>query len=85
MVDGSKEMNLLNYVMEFREKLVKVNEIAKVNLKTSQEAMKARCDRSSVERNFLPGEKVLALLAYLVDHFRHDILGLMRSKKKLVI
>ena len=62
LLEEAAEVNLLEYVMEFRGKLLKVGEIAKRNLKSSQRCMKARYDKRSVERKFSPGEKVLALL-----------------------
>ena len=62
MLEESPDVNLLKYVMDFREKLVQVGEIAKKNLKSTQKSMKTRYDKKSVERKFSPGDKVLALL-----------------------
>ena len=56
------DINLLEYVVNFRSKLVQVNQIAKENLKAAQIGMKIRYDMKTVNRKFSPGDKVLALL-----------------------
>jgi RNase H-like domain found in reverse transcriptase/Reverse transcriptase (RNA-dependent DNA polymerase)/Integrase zinc binding domain/Integrase core domain len=58
----SSPLNLLQYVSNFRQKLSSACELAKSNLKQSQNKMKARYDEQAVERGFSPGDKVLALL-----------------------
>ena len=55
-------LNLLHYVSDFRNKLSRACEVARSNLKTSQGKMKARYDNHVIDRNFKPGDKVLALL-----------------------
>lgn len=55
-------INLLQYVSDFRTKLNRACELARANLKLSQESMKERYDISTSERSFDPGQKVLALL-----------------------
>lgn len=55
-------LNLLRYVSDFRTKLTKACELARENLKSSQISMKMKYDKKSFERNFKPGQKVLALL-----------------------
>ena len=58
MLEESPDVKRLKYVMDFREKLVQVSEIAKKNLKSTQKSMKARYDkRKSVERNFSPARR----------------------------
>ena len=55
-------LNLLQYVVDFRTKLLNACEMAKDNLKPAQNSMKNRYDQNSVSRTFKPGDKVLALL-----------------------
>ena len=56
------QINLLDYVSTFKERLSKACEIARENLKVSQEKMKTWYDKNAKERNFNPGDKVLVLL-----------------------
>ena len=60
--DGDTSLNLLQYVSDFRNKLTRACEVARSNLKVSQDKMKLRYDTNVVDRSFNPGEKVLALL-----------------------
>ena len=55
-------MNLLKYVSDFRSKLFKACEAAKLNLKSTRGKMKQNYDKNTKERNFKSGDKVLALL-----------------------
>ena len=55
-------LNLLQYVSDFRNRLSRVCEVARSNLKTSRGKMKARYDIHVIDRKFKPGDKVLALL-----------------------
>ena len=54
-------MNLLNYVSDFRDRLYNTCKIAQANLKRSQAEMKTWYDRQTVLRSFKPGDKVLVL------------------------
>ena len=54
--------DLLTYVASFKDRLFRVGEFAKKNLKSSQARMKARYDSNTVHREFHPGDKVLAFL-----------------------
>ena len=60
--EDSQNLNLLDYVSNFRTRLMKACELAKLNLKSSQKTMKNRYDLNAVEREFKPGDKVLAFL-----------------------
>lgn len=53
---------VLDYVIEFRERLNVVISMARQTLSASQRAMKHRFDRRAVQREFQIGDKVLALL-----------------------
>ncbi len=55
------DVNLLDYVSEFRHRLKRATEIAKENLKQSQTRMKQWYDKTARNRVFKPGDKVLAL------------------------
>ena len=55
-------LNLLQYVNDFRSKLLTAYEAAKSNLKSTQGKMKQNCDKNTKERSFKSGDKVLALL-----------------------
>ena len=60
--DSSESINLLQYVSDFRTKLFRACELATANVGSSQKSMKQKYDVDAVERNFKPGQKVLALL-----------------------
>ena len=60
-VDDSS-LNLLQYVSDFKNRLSKACEAAQANLKSAQSKMKFRYDENARERNFKPGDKVLAVL-----------------------
>ena len=55
-------LNLLQYVSDFKTRLSKACEAARTNLKSAQNKMKVRYDENAQDRNFEPGDKVLALL-----------------------
>lgn len=60
--DNVESLNLLQYVSDFRAKLTGACELARENLISAQKSMKARYDRDTVEHDFEPGQKALALL-----------------------
>ena len=60
--DDDSSLNLLQYVSDFKNKLSKACEAARANLKSAQSKMKLRYDENAQDRNFEPGDKVLALL-----------------------
>ena len=63
LLSGSSEtINLLQHVSDFRTKLFRACELARSNLSSSQKSMKRKYDVDAVERNFKPGQKILALL-----------------------
>ena len=55
-------LNLLQYVSNFRSKLLTACEAAKSNLKSAQGKMKQNYDKNTKERSFKSRDKVLALL-----------------------
>ncbi|XP_033761567.1 uncharacterized protein LOC117343335 [Pecten maximus] len=61
-LEESTDTNLLEYVTNFKQKLVRAREIASTNLKASQRKMKTWYDKNARSRVFEPGEMVLVLL-----------------------
>ena len=55
-------MNLLQYVSDFRSKLLTAYEAAKSNPKKAQGKMKQNFDKNTKDRSFKSGDKILALL-----------------------
>ena len=60
--DDDSSLNLLQYVSDFKNRLSKACEAARSNLKSAQTKMKLHYDENAQDRNFEPGDKVLALL-----------------------
>ena len=60
--DDDVTLNLLQYVSDFKNRLSKACDAAQSNLKSAQSKMKIRYDENAKDRNFEPGDKVLALL-----------------------
>ena len=60
--DDDSSLNLLQYVSDFKNRLSKACEAALSNLKSAQSKMKLHLDENAQDRNFEPGDKVLALL-----------------------
>ena len=69
------EPNLLTYVTKMKERLGEACRMASENLKSSQNKMKERYDRSSVERDFEVGDKVLVLLPVPGNPLRATFIG----------
>ena len=55
-------LNLLQYVTDIKQRLQTVRDLAKKNLKDTQNSMATRYNRQAVKRSFIPGDKVLVLL-----------------------
>lgn len=58
----SGDLNLLNYVSDFKEKYYTACKLAQKNVKNSQLKMKVWYDKNAENRNFNPGDKVLVFL-----------------------
>ena len=50
--DGNDCLNLFQYVSDFRTRLSKASDLAKANLKTSQDSMITKFDKNAVSRCF---------------------------------
>ena len=81
--DGSNHLNLLEYVSKFKERLYEVREVAKVNLKNSQERMKRLFDAKAEERTFEPGDKALVFLPLHNDPLKAKYFGPYKVLKKV--
>ena len=60
---NNSPLNLLQYVSDFKTTLTKAWEVARSNLKSAQSKMKLHFDENAQNRNFDPGDKVIALLS----------------------
>ena len=60
--NDDSSLNLLQYVSDFKDRLSKACEAARTNLKSAQRKMKCWYDENAKERQFMPGDRVLALL-----------------------
>ena len=60
--DNDSSSNLLQYVSDFKNRLSNACEAAPASLKSAKSKMKFRYEENARERNFKPGDKVLALL-----------------------
>ena len=60
--DVDSSLNLLQYVSDFKDRLSRACESARNNLRSAQRKMKRWYDENAKERNFMPGNRVLALL-----------------------
>ena len=62
ILDDEPEDNILDYVSTIKERLYKVLEVARENLKNSQSRMKNWYDKRAKERSFKPEDQVLVPL-----------------------
>ena len=60
--DDDSSLNVLQYVSDFKNRLSKACEAALSNFKSAQNKIKLHYDENALDRNFEPGDKVLALL-----------------------
>ena len=60
--NDDSSLNLLQYVSDFKDRLSKACEAARTSLKSAQRKMKRWYDENAKERQFMPGDRVLALL-----------------------
>lgn len=81
--DENSELNLLQYVSDFRSRLHSASEFAKQNLRTSQGTMKLRYDRKSSNRVFEPGQKVLVFLPVSTSPLQARFFGPYTIDKKI--
>lgn len=76
-------MPLSKYVKKFRERLKIANEMARSNLSKAQTTMKGVYDLKAVEKNFKPGDLVLAFLPLYSKPFQSKYSGPFVVKEKL--
>lgn len=75
--------NVVKYVSDFKNRLMRAKEIARENLKNSQSEMKSWFDRRARTRTFRPGDKVLVLFPLQGDPFRARFSGPWEIEKKV--
>jgi len=80
---SDESLNLLQYVSDFRTRLTRACELARANLVSAQKSMKSRYDLNTVNRTFIPGQKVLALLPVSGNPLRARYFGPYVIDKKL--
>ena len=81
--DDDSSLNLLQYVSDFKNRLSKACEAARSNLKSAQTKMKSHYDENALDRNFEPGDKVLALLPIPGKPLKARYYGPYTVRKKL--
>ncbi|XP_035988756.1 uncharacterized protein LOC118561082 [Fundulus heteroclitus] len=59
---GGEEADVVSYVVQMREKLEKMSELAQQHMAEAQKYQKTWYDRSARHRTFSPGQKVLVML-----------------------
>ncbi|XP_041461225.1 uncharacterized protein LOC121412478 [Lytechinus variegatus] len=75
--------NVLDYVSQFRERLLRACELAGEHLRSSQRVMMARADKKAEPRSFEPGSKVLVLLPIQGEPLRAKFSGPYVVEKNL--
>lgn len=60
--ERSQAVNVVSYVVQMREQLEKMTELAQAHKAEAQQHQKAWYDQSARQRSFSPGQKVLVLL-----------------------
>ena len=81
--EEDKPNNLLDYVLNFREKLSEAGEMAQKNLKLAQSRMKTWYDKDAIERSFDPGDKVLVLFPISGQTFHARYSGPFEVEQKV--
>ena len=82
--DDSPSLNLLQYVANVKVKLESVSEIARKNLKKAQNSMAEQYDKHAVQRSFVPGDKVLAILPVTGKPLQENSMDPIKFTKRLV-
>ena len=75
--------NVVKYVSEFKDRLMRAKEIAQDNLRGSQTEMKNWYDKKARARTFQPGDKVLVLFPLQGDPFKARFNGPWEIEKKV--
>ena len=83
ILSSNEEVNSLDYVLNFKNRLHKAFDFAKTNLNLAQNKMKKYYDKSSKERHFEVGDKVLAFLPVSHNPFSAKFCGPYEVLKRL--
>ena len=81
--DQEKQMDLLDYVCTFKNRLQVACKAAQENLKRSQQKMKEQYDKGTKERQLRTGDKVLILLPVPGEPLRAKFCGPYEVEKKV--
>ena len=81
--DQEKQMDLLDYVCTFKNRLQVACKAAQENLKRSQQKMKEQYDKGTKERQLRTGDKVIILLPVLDEPWRAKFCGPYEVKTKV--
>ena len=82
--NNDSPLKLLQYVSDFETRLTKAWEVARSNLKSAQSKMKLHFDENAQNRNFDPGDKVIALLSIPGRPLQARYYGPYTVEKKLI-
>ena len=81
--NNDSPLNLLQYVSDFKTRFTKAWEVARSNLKSAQSKLKLHFDKNAQNRNFDPGDKVIALLSIPGRPLQARYYGSYTVEKKL--
>ena len=81
--NNDSPLNLLQYVSDFKTRLSKSWEVARSNLKSAQSKIKLHFHENALNRNFDPGDKVVALLPIPGMPLQARYYGPYTAEKKL--
>uniref|UniRef100_A0A8C5D858 Gypsy retrotransposon integrase-like protein 1 n=1 Tax=Gouania willdenowi TaxID=441366 RepID=A0A8C5D858_GOUWI len=76
-------VNVVSYVVQMRERLERMSELAQAHMKKAQQQQKSGYDQSARERSFSPGQQVLVLLPSENDKLLAKWQGPVKVIKKL--
>ena len=79
----TSELNLLDYVSNFKERILGAVKLAQENMTQSQTRMKNRFDQKAKVRSFKPGDKVLVFLPIPYQPFQAKYFGPYEVEEKI--
>jgi hypothetical protein len=83
LLGEENQLGLLDYIGKFKERLVQTWELARENLKISQDKIKTWYEKRSKARTFKPGDNVLVLLPFPGQPLRAKYFGPFDIAKKV--
>ncbi|MCP4267669.1 MAG: transposase family protein, partial [Candidatus Brocadiaceae bacterium] len=82
-LNEKSQLNLLDCVSDFKERLFNAVKIAQENMTQSQNVMKKKYDKKAKVRHFKPGDKVLVFLPIPNQSFQAKYYGPYEVEKKM--